>query len=309
MRRRPNGSDRTTNPPPGLSRKLASVPRKSALFAQLPPLIHTLIDSHVAVIDNNVLCMNILSTGHPGVRMDRRVEPLRQMKRRPSSPSARLLRAVAAERNGLRRRRDALLKRRRRIQTQLDELDGAIAELDERLALISRLDDENPEPSRQSAEPEPETSPDRGGPVLRGPAIRAAAVKALLTHPQRPQALHYRQWFDLLEKAGYNVAGKDPLAVFLTQLSRSPLVRRSTQSGVYELDLQAPTRLRQQLEDLQAQLRKLTASASSATADLGSIRSQRTALSLEINKVEKALQEAQETLHQDPETPGIAAAS
>ena len=255
-----------------------------------------------------MLRMNILSTGHPGVHMDRRVEPLRQMKRRPSSPSARLLRAVAAERNDLRRRRDALLKRRRRIQTQLDELDGAIAELDERLALISRLGDELPAPTHHSPEPESETS-ERGGPVLRGPAIRAAAVKALLAHPQRPEALHYRRWFDLLLKAGSDVAGKDPLAVFLTQLSRSPLVRRSTQSGVYELDLQAPTRLRQQLEDLQAQLRKLTASASSSTADLGSIRSQRTALNLEINKVEKALQEAEETLHQDPETPGLAAAS
>lgn len=273
------------------------------------PLIHTLIESHVAVINNNMLCMNILSTGHPGMHMERRVEPLRQMKRRPSSPSARLLRAVAAERNGLRRRRDALLKRRRRMQTQLDELDGAIAELDERLALIGRLGDEDPAPSRQSAEPESETSPERGAPVLSGPAIRAAAVKALLAHPQRPQALHYRRWFDLLKKAGYDVAGRDPLAVFLTQLSRSPLVHRSTQSGVYELDLQAPTRLRQQLEDLQAQLRKLTASASSSTADLGSIRSQRTALNLEINKVEKALQEAQETLHQDPQTPGLAAAS
>jgi prefoldin subunit 5 len=241
--------------------------------------------------------------------MDGRVEPLLQMKRRPSSPSARLLRAVAAERNGLRRRRDALLKRRRRIQTRLDELDGAIAELDERLALISRLGDEDPAPTHQSPQPEPEASSERGGPVLRGPAIRVAAVKALLAHPQRPQALHYRRWFDLLEKAGYNVAGKDPLAVFLTQLSRSPLVCRSTQGGVYELDLQAPTRLRQRLEDLQAELRKLTAPVSSSTADLGSIRSQRTGLNLEINKVERALQEAQETLHQDPETPGLAAAN
>lgn len=253
--------------------------------------------------------MNILPTGHPGMHMERRVEPLRQMKRRHSSPSARLLKAVAAERNALRRRRDALLKRRRRLQTQLGELDGAIAEIDERLALISRLGDEPAAPAQQSSKPESETSPQREGPVLRGPAIRVAAVKALLVHPQRPQALHYRQWFDLLARAGYDVAGKDPLAVFLTQLSRSPLVRRSTQSGVYELDLHAPTRLRQQLEDLQAQLRKLTASASSSTADLSAIRSRRTGLNLEINKVEKALQETEETLHQDPETPGLAAAS
>ena len=293
---------------PALPRKLACLLRKDAVFAQVfTPYPHTYRQLRGSYQQQSA------AYEHPfdrpsWVQMDRRVEPLHQMKRRPSSPSARLLRAVAAERNDLRRRRDALLKRRRRIQTQLDELDGAIAELDERLALISRLGDEPPAPRHHSPEPESETS-ERGGPVLRGPAIRAAAVKALLAHPQRPEALHYRRWFDLLLKAGSDVAGKDPLAVFLTQLSRSPLVRRSTQSGVYELDLQAPRRLRQQLEDLQAQLRNLTASASSSTADLGSIRSQRTALNLEINKVEKALQEAEETLHQDPETPGLAAAS
>ena len=145
--------------------------------------------------------------------------------------------------------------------------------------------------------------------MLRGPAIRAAAVKVLLAHPRRPEALHYRHWFVLLEQAGYAVAGKDPLAVFLTQLSRSPLVRRGTQGGVYELDLQAPARLRHQLEDLQAQLRDLAAPASSSATDLSALRSRRTALNLEIGKVEKALEEAEETLAKAREMPGLAAAS
>ena len=51
------------------------------------------------------------------------------------------------------------------------------------------------------------------------------------------------------------VAGKDPLAVFLTQLSRSPAVRKGAQPGVYELDRQAPARLRATLDDLHEQLR------------------------------------------------------
>jgi len=239
------------------------------------------------------------------------VEPLRPMTRRSPAPSARLLRAVAAERGDLERRRAALLERSRRVQEELDEIRAGVAELDERLALISRLAGEDSARER-SCEGEANAERDSPGegsrPVLRGPAIRAAAVRTLLAHPRRPEAMHYREWFELVAQAGYDVAGKDPVAVFLTQLSRSPLVRRATQSGVYELDLEAPTHLRRRLEDLQAQLRELAATASRSTTDLGAVRSRRTALNVEISKVEKALEEAEATLRNAPETPGLAAA-
>ena len=144
---------------------------------------------------------------------------------------------------------------------------------------------------------------------MRGPAIRVAAVKVLVGHPRRPGALHYRDWFAPLEQAGYAVAGKDPLAVFLTQLSRSPLVRRGTQGGVYELDLQAPARLRRQLEDLKGQLRDLASPTSSSTTDLSALRSRRSALNLEIGKVEKALEEVEEALTKANQMPALASAS
>jgi hypothetical protein len=32
--------------------------------------------------------------------------------------------------------------------------------------------------------------------------------------------MHYRSWFELLSEAGHEVVGKDPLAVFLIQMSR-----------------------------------------------------------------------------------------
>jgi chaperonin cofactor prefoldin len=230
---------------------------------------------------------------------------------RSSAPSARLLRAVAAERGDLERRRDGLLERRRRVRAELDEIEASVAELDERLMLIGRLAGEDlpreePRDGAAPAEREPDSA--AVGSILQGPAIRAAAVRVLLAHPRRPEALHYREWFGLVADAGYSVAGKDPLAVFLTQLSRSPLVRRGTQSGVYELELQAPARLRHRLHDLQAQLRELTATLSSETTDLSSVRSRRMALNLEITKVEKALEEAEATLSKGPETPGLAAA-
>ena len=234
------------------------------------------------------------------------------MKPRSSTPSARLLRAIAAEQGDLERRRDALLERRRRVQARLDEIEAAVAELNERLALISRLAGDDPPREHAYADSvtaEPDSPNEKSRSLLRGPAIRVAAVRVLLAHPTRPEALHYRHWFALLGDAGYTVAGKDPLAVFLTQLSRSPLVRRGTQRAVYELNLQAPARLRDQLDDLQAKLRELTATASRSTTDLSSIRSRRTALNVEIGKVEKALEEAEDTLSKGPETPGLAAAS
>jgi chaperonin cofactor prefoldin len=233
------------------------------------------------------------------------------MTRRSSTPSPRLLRAIAAERADLERRRDALLDRRRRAQEQLDEIGACVAELDERLALIGRLagDDAPRDRSRDGeATVEPESPTGGGRALLRGPAIRAAAVRVLLAHPRRPEAIHYRQWFELLGQSGYAVAGKDPLAVFLTQLSRSPLVRRGTQSGVYELDLQAATHLRRQLEDLQAELRELTANASRSTTDLSAVRRRRTGLNVEISKVEKALEEAEETLRETRGASRLAAA-
>ena len=245
--------------------------------------------------------------------MASRVEPLRPMTRRSLAPSVRLLRAVAAEQSELERRRDGLLERRRHAQAELDEIEASVAELDERLMLIGRLAGEHAPGAQLPAANVPidtEHAAPAGEPAatLRGPAIRAAAVRVLVAHPRRPEALHYREWFELLAEAGYSVAGKDPLAVFLTQLSRSPLVRRGTQSGVYELELEAPARLRSRLQDLQAELRELTTTASTDTADLSSIRTRRMALNLEISKVEKALEEAEETLSKGPEIPGLAAA-
>jgi hypothetical protein len=105
---------------------------------------------------------------------------------------------------------------------------------------------------------------DQGARELRGPEIRTQAVRMLLADPAAPEALRYRDWFQRLLGAGLVIAGKEPRAVFLTQLTRSPVVRKSTQAGIYELDRHAPERLRRMLDDLQAQLRELTASSAVA---------------------------------------------
>lgn len=217
------------------------------------------------------------------------------------TPSARLVRAAMAERTDLARHRERLLAARDRLRDELAGIEAALRDLDDRDALLDRLAGRALEPV---APPAADARERRGSPaprdaiVLRGPAIRRAAVEVLRALPDRPQALHYRAWFDALRAAGFEVAGKDPLAVFLTQLSRSPVVRRGTQSGVYELDPAAPRRLRDRLDALHADLRRLTA-ASSPTADLTAIRARRAAITTQITKTEKALEEAEALLGSD----------
>ena len=189
----------------------------------------------------------------------------------------------------------------------LAALDDALDRIGEREVLLERL---APGPSKLngsavSAVSELEDgvveNKGHGGPPtsrstqsLRGPAIRRVAVE-LLVENERIEALHYREWFALVEAAGFRIAGKDPLAVFLTQLSRSPAVRRSTRAGFYALDRQAPQSLRRALARLHSELRELTGQ-NVATPDLREVRRRRAELTSKVGQAERALEEAEAVL-------------
>ena len=175
------------------------------------------INSHVAVIHNAQPCLNSLSTSEAHLAQMGRVQHPTLMKPTSPAPSSRLLRAAAAEATELRRHNAALAQRRERMLSDLAELDAALAETNERLVLIERItgppgraEEDGAERSIAdeaalpggSAVPQPEEM------VLRGPAIRQAAVRILLGDPRKPDALHYKEWFGLLIEAGYSVAGK-----------------------------------------------------------------------------------------------------
>lgn len=223
-------------------------------------------------------------------------------------PSARLLRAAAAERGELARHRGRLLTAREQLRDELARVDASLHELDERARLLDRLAG----PTAQQAAPDDDhpragdRQPPPGGATLRGPAIRRAAVEVLLARPEAPQALHYRDWYAAVRAAGHTVAGKDPLAVFLTQISRSPVIRKSTQPGVYELDTTAAQRLRGELERLHEDLRALAATPGAAP-DLAAVRSRRAQIHTEIGHVEKSLVEAEELLGTSNPSPLAAA--
>lgn len=221
-------------------------------------------------------------------------------------PTPRLLRAADAERTELERHRRRLLASRETLRAELARVEDALGDISERARLLERLaprpahEDETASTLRHVEDPVPARA-------LRGPAVRETAVRVLLDHPDRPEALHYRRWYELLVERGESVAGKDPVAVFLTQLNRSPVVRKSTQPGVYELDRNAPTRLRARLDDLHGQLRDLAQAPDGAT-DLAAVRENRARLSREIGQVEKALDEAQRLLQGEVLLPHAATA-
>lgn len=241
------------------------------------------------------------------------------------NPSTRFLRAATAERADLVRHRERLSNEREKLLYELRRLDHALADADERLGVLAQLigDPTLGTTARGTAQEgllgttdgagatseDSEAAPANGNrTILRGPAIRAVAVKVLISQPEHIEALHYRRWYELLEGAGYSVAGKEPLAVFLTQISRSPVVRKAAQPGVYEVDRQAPLRIRQRLERLGAELRELAvapeapiraASAQQAPIELASVRARRHELDLAISQQEKALEEALRVLRRD----------
>jgi len=213
------------------------------------------------------------------------------------APTPRLLKAAEVEREQLARHRRELLAARESLRVELQRIEGSLDEVVERETLLDRLVGVLPATPPEAGGPAPRAAAadddDQRAPrVLRGPEIRRAAVRLLLAQPERPEALHYRDWFALLRPAGLAVAGKDPLATFLTQLSRSPAVRKSTQPGVYELDRTAAARLRRRRDELQDELRA-SAATPAAGGEASALRARRTELNAELGRVEKALEEVE----------------
>jgi hypothetical protein len=215
------------------------------------------------------------------------------------SPSRRLVRAAQAERAELGKRRARLQSERDEALARVQELDDALALLDDHERLVARLAG----PAEQATAPDTDAVPPDAH-RLKGPEVRRVAVGLLATDLRRP-AVHYRDWYQRLVDAGYAVDGKDPLAVFLTQLSRSPVVRRSTQAGVYEIDYTAVGNLEAQRASLDREMRQLL---SSQDADLSSIRARRQELTKAVSRVERALEEARELLSSRTPEPAVSSA-
>lgn len=70
---------------------------------------------------------------------------------------------------------------------------------------------------------------------LGGRRLREVAVDVLRKH-ELDEPVHYTEWYELVRAAGHRVAGKDPVATFLAQISRDPSVERvGRKTGRYRL--------------------------------------------------------------------------
>lgn len=126
------------------------------------------------------------------------------------------LTARAAE---LRVRGERWLGRAGDLLREADRLEHRVRELDE---LLGRA---------------PQLRLDLQSRLLQGQRLREEATRILLDRRGLGTAIHYREWFELVEEDGVEVVGKDPLATFLTQITRSPVVVRvDEERGVYALD-------------------------------------------------------------------------
>lgn len=75
---------------------------------------------------------------------------------------------------------------------------------------------------------------------LRGERLREVALEVLQGLSTSGDPVHYRIWFDALVQSGYRILGRDPLATFLTQITRIDKVESvGRRSGLYRLRLAA----------------------------------------------------------------------
>jgi hypothetical protein len=141
------------------------------------------------------------------------------------SLSERVHETVERERAVVAARLAALQEQSARLHELVDAVDANVVETSRLLRNIDEMLGLAPQLSLDASHGE-----------LRGRKLQEIAVELLRQERQAGSVIHYRDWFDLLADAGLQVAGRDPLATFLTQIARSQAVESvRPRSGLYRL--------------------------------------------------------------------------
>jgi hypothetical protein len=217
----------------------------------------------------------------------------------PLEHSRRLVKAAHAEQARLERDLRRETENVVRLRSSLAETEQRVEQIRQRLDLLAALTEGEEslaaEPSVDNVVAFPEAGVEPPSGYLRGQAIRRVAARLLIEQGVGDRPIHYAEWFSLLQEAGYGISARDPLATFLTQVGRSPVVTKGGTAGLYLLDLNAAERLRVQLEELNVELLALHRG-QQTIAEIADVRSRRGELVAAISRVERALEEAIETL-------------
>jgi hypothetical protein len=221
------------------------------------------------------------------------------------NPSRRMQAAAAAEHERVERELARLDARARELAAELVSVDAARAALEHERTVLNHFASHgqlSPAKAGRRLRALPDVDPTgAGGPTtLRGARIRETAVRVLAAITQPDEPVHYRDWFEVLTARGFMPAGKDPLATFLTQVGRSPVVRRTTTAGMYVLDLEFARRARERIARLAAELAATPELSPDATVEeIAAARERRTQLTAEMHESERQLEEALRSLGAD----------
>jgi hypothetical protein len=222
---------------------------------------------------------------------------------RPAA-SRRLSAAAAAERERLERQVRRLETQAAAAAAELQRLSEERQKVRERVTLLEQLAPTSSDSQLSLAGGETsELAAEPPNGLLRGARIRSVAVHLLAASEQGDRPIHYGEWFALLERAGYGVAGKDPIAAFLTQITRSPVVERAGAPGLYRLNLRAPADLRERLRTLQEELTRLH-EGQQTLEEIAPVRERRIELTAALGRTERAFEEAVRVLGLAPSGTG-----
>ena len=215
------------------------------------------------------------------------------------TPSRRMQAAAAAERERVERELARVAARENQLAAELAAVQAARSELEHQRRVLDHFahDDQSTRTPggrrRLRALTTSDLAETNGVAVVRGARIREIAVRVLAANSRPEAPVHYRDWFELLASQGFMPAGKNPLATFLTQIGRSPLVQRTTTAGVYVLDLEFPRRAREHFDRLSAELSAIQDTSDHVTVEgIATARERRAQLTAELRETERQLEEA-----------------
>lgn len=221
-------------------------------------------------------------------------------------PSASLRRAAGAERERIDRVRGKLVQRRERLRDELARIEAELGLLDERTQLLDRVAGADPGPAAAGGGPRVVAAAQQG--ALGGRELRETAARILLATFGVGREIHYRDWLDRVLAAGHDIAGRDPGASFLTNVSRSPVIARGEAPGTYRIDLDRIEALRAELAEKQAELSDLVGviAREREPAAGARLRQHRTKLLAEIRRLENQVGEADRVLAAEADAAGPA---